>query len=376
MLSTAVWLPMVLPVTVPTAARPEPPIAKNAGPLEPPDMAMPAMVEEGDWFPTHPQVKSHAGFRLNALISMFANASWVKLVEEYENAKKNGPADMQVFYNTVLGKVWSNAIDYVSEEQLMSRAEAFGIAWDVDNSRWREEIPSDVAYITAGVDVQVDRLEISFIGHSARHRYILGHHVIYGATNLQTTWEELTAVLMTEWKHPLGGNIGIEAAGIDSGDGNRSQYVYDYCEGLQGRRIVAIKGRAGAHKVIEASKTRRRNRTAPLYLIAVDQVKTDILASLPLGNEDEQSLRLSNSLTKEYYEQLNSERRELKYKSGRPEIVFERIGRRKAEALDTVVYGVAVKYLCRFDFEKRYEELRGNPVKKLDLRSLSSKLHG
>lgn len=336
----------------------------------------PAMVEEGDWFATHPEVKDHAGFRLNALISMFANASWVKLVEEYENAKKNGPADMQVFHNTVLGKVWSNAIDYVTEEQLMARAEDFGLAWKIEKGRWREDIPADVAYITVGVDVQVDRLEISFIGHSPRHRYILGHHVIYGATNLQTTWDELDAVLATEWKHPLGGHIGIEAAGIDSGDGNRTQYVYDFCEGVQSRKIVAIKGRAGAHKVIEVSRTKRRNRTAPLYLIAVDQVKTDILASLPLGNEEEQSIRFSNELRAEYYDQLNSERRELKYKSGRPEIVFERIGRRKAEALDTVVYGLAVKYLCRFDFEKRYEELRGAPVKKLGLRELSSKLHG
>ncbi len=48
MLFSADWLPMVLPVTVPTAARPEPPMAENGAPLlfplEPPDMAMPAMV--------------------------------------------------------------------------------------------------------------------------------------------------------------------------------------------------------------------------------------------------------------------------------------------------------------------------------------------
>lgn len=336
----------------------------------------PGMVEEGDWFATAPDVKGHAGFRLNALISMFSNASWVKLVEEYENAKRNGSSDMQVFYNTVLGKVWSAAIDYVSEEQLQARAENFGICWSLEKSRWREDIPADVAYITAGVDVQPDRLEISFIGHSQRHRYILGHHVIYGSAKLQSTWDELTAVLSTKWKHPLGGAIGVEAAGVDSGDGNMTQYVYDYCEVVQGQRIVAIKGKEGPRKIIEVSRTHRSHRTAPLYIIGVDQVKTDIMTALPLGNEEEQSIRLSNSLSAEYIKQLNAERRELKYKNGRPEISFERIGKRKAEALDSVVYGLAVKYLCRFDYERRYEELKGGPVKKPDLKSLVSKLHG
>ncbi|PZP58804.1 MAG: hypothetical protein DI604_33105, partial [Delftia acidovorans] len=50
----------------------------------------PKMVEDGDWRATRPHVKGHAGFRLNALISQFANASWAKLVEEYEKAEKNG----------------------------------------------------------------------------------------------------------------------------------------------------------------------------------------------------------------------------------------------------------------------------------------------
>lgn len=335
----------------------------------------PSMVEAGEWRATRPEMKGHAGFRLNALISMFSNASWVNLVQEYELAQKNGASDMQVFHNTVLGKVWSTAIEYVSEGQLMARAEDFGLCWDMDRSCWREDVPTDVGYITAGVDVQVDRLEINFVGHSPDHRWFLGHHVIYGSTALNTTWAELLSVLSTKWKHPLGGTIGIEAAGIDSGDGNRTQQVYDFCERTQGQKIVAIKGRAGAHKVIEVSKSRRRNRTAPLYLIGVDQVKTDILSSLPLEQHDKNSLRFSNSLTEDWFVQLNSERRVLKYKAGRPEIVFERIGNRKAEALDAAVYGIAVKYLCRFDFERRYEELKGTPAARPSLRDLASKLN-
>jgi phage terminase large subunit GpA-like protein len=257
----------------------------------------PEMVEAGEWRATRPHIRGHAGFRLNALISLFANASWVKLVEEYELAKRNGPSDMQVFTNTVLGKVWSSSIEVVTDSQLMARREEFGLCWDMDSSRWREDVPAEVAYITAGVDVQVDRLEITFLGHSPDHRWILGHHVVYGGTNLKSTWDELRSVLSTVWKHSLGGTIGVEAAAVDSGDGNRTQQVYDFCETTQAQKIFAIKGDEGPRKILEVSKKRRRNRTAPLYIVGVDQVKTEVLTMLPKEQQEPQAFRLSNSLT-------------------------------------------------------------------------------
>ncbi len=336
----------------------------------------PQMVEDGDWRQTAAHIEDHAGFRLNALISQFANAAWPKLVREYEQSKRGGDSSMQVFFNTVLGKAWSTAVNYASESMLMARVERFGVKWDINTFRWREEIPEEVAYITVGVDVQVDRLECVILGHSPEHRYILGLHVIYGNTALKTTWDELDAFLSTKWKHPLGGEIGVDAAGIDSGDGNRTQVVYDYCEMVQHRRIVAIKGQAGPRPIIRASTTRRRNRTATLFIIGVDQVKTDILVSLPLENTTPQSIRLSNGLEEEFFVQLTAERREIKYTAGRPEVTFARVDRRRAEALDATVYAIAVKSLIKIDFGARYESLKAKAPQKPVLKDLVSKLHG
>ncbi|WP_378952097.1 phage terminase large subunit family protein [Mesorhizobium sp. ANAO-SY3R2] len=336
----------------------------------------PQMVEAGEWRATAPHVKGHAGFRLNALISQFANAAWPKLVEEYEKAQKAGASAMQVFYNTVLGKVWSTSIDYVSENQLLARCEDFGLEWDHAKSKWREDVPEEVAYITAGVDVQPDRLEVTLVGWSRDHRWILGHQIIRGSALLQTTWDELDALLSTTWRHPLGGTIGVEAACVDSGDGNMTQRVYDYCEKVQGRRIVAIKGDDGPRPVLQASRTKRRNRTATLYIVGVDQVKTDILVSLSLEKTEQQAFRFSNVLTEDYFVQLTAERRELKYKAGRPEIVFTRLGNRRAEALDCAVYGIAAKQLCRFDFDRRYADLKGKPIQRPSLKDSVKRLHG
>jgi phage terminase large subunit GpA-like protein len=335
----------------------------------------PQMVEAGEWRATRPHVKGHAGFRISGLMSQFANSSWVKIVEEFERAEKNGPTELQGFYNTTLGRVWSTSIDYVDENQLMARREKWGINWSHDDDKWRQDVPEDVAYITAGVDVQPDRLEAVLLGWSRNHRYVLAHHIIRGSATLQTTWDELDAFLSTVWKHPLGGEIGVEAACIDSG--YLTQRVYDFCEVVQGRKIVAIKGDEGPRPILKAQKKKKRNRTATHYILGVDQVKTDILMSLPLGNGEQNSIRFSNSLEEDFFLQLTGERRETKIVSGKPVVGFVRIQNRRVEALDCVVYAIAAKQLCQFDYDNRYEQLRGSgKPRRPNFKELAAKLHG
>lgn len=62
----------------------------------------PAMVAAGDWRATAPDVKGHAGFRLNALVSLLANASWGKLAAERRAAKADTDL-LRVFVNTITG---------------------------------------------------------------------------------------------------------------------------------------------------------------------------------------------------------------------------------------------------------------------------------
>lgn len=344
-----------------------------------------AMVAAGEWRATRPEVKGHAGFRLNSLISLFENASWGKLAQEYEQAKKGGHADMQVFYNTVLGLVWSATKNRVTEEQLMGRVEAWGLEWDDENDCWREDIPSEVAFITVGIDVQVDRLECTIMGWDGIQRIVLGHHVIMGPPNLQSTWDECDSFLHTRWNHPLGGKIGIEAAAIDSGDGNMTQYVYDFTANKLDRKVVAIKGVGGSKPIISISRSKhKRYKGATFFNVGVDQVKADIAISLPLSrlNEDgdkrPQAFRFSETLSEEWFRQVNSEPQKLKYVSGRPVVTFERVENRQAEALDTVVYAIAVKSLCKFDYEARRAELAGPPAAKPrpDLKAIASRLNG
>lgn len=320
----------------------------------------PEMVENGEWRATAPEVKGHAGFRLSALTSMFTNAAWPVLVLEYENAKKAGHADLQVFWNTVLGRVWSQAVDYVPESELMQRRQPFGIQWQDEKSRWREDIPADVAYLTCGVDVQPSRYEATIFGFSPDNVYVLGHHVIRGDIRLKTTQDDLYAFLSTRWKHPLGADIGLDATAMDSGDGNTAHTVYDFVEGKEGQKIFAIKGRLDAPRDLQPSAGRRKGTwRAPLYIVGVGNVKTSLMVALPRKPQEQHSIRFSDSLDENWFSQFASERRVIKYKKGgAPQVAFEVVDRRRQEAWDCSVYAYAIRHQVRFDYAKRYEELK------------------
>src|SRR5690606_29472419 len=126
------------------------------------------MVSAGRWRATAPDVAGHAGFRLNSLISPLPHAAWGVLAKEFL-AAKDDPASLQVFTNTVLGEGWNGEGEDLDAHELLGRTQPFGI----------EKLPEAVLAITAGVDVQRDRVEITFIGWD-RHgnAYVLGHVVI------------------------------------------------------------------------------------------------------------------------------------------------------------------------------------------------------
>ena len=189
-----------------------------------------AMVAQGSWEAQRPDVKGHAGFRLSALVSGLANASWGKLAVEFLAAKKS-PDTLRVFINTVLGEVWREAADEIDESELAARAEPVSL----------EAIPAEVLVLTSGTDVQRDRLETSVCGWTAEGVMIaLAHHVVWGSPDSNETWTELDDFLKASWKHPHGGSLKIDAAAVDAGDGETMDKVLAFTKPRLSRLVVAI----------------------------------------------------------------------------------------------------------------------------------------
>lgn len=298
-----------------------------------------SMVSKGRWRSTAPEVKGHAGFRINALVSPHHNAAWAKLAAEFLQAK-NDPATLQTFTNLVLGQPWLEQGEELDENDLRNRCEPFGL----------KAIPPESLIVTVGVDCQDDRLELVFVGHSRTEAFILGHSVIWGAIDANETWLELDDALKSTWQHPKGGTLRVDAAVIDSGDGGHRDFVHNYTRPRIGKRIVSGKGVAGFSRAfIERSSA----KNAPLFLVGVDAIKSQLFARLTRPGV----IRFSADLHPVFFEQLTSERRVLRYVKGAPQHRFERVGGKRAETLDATVYALAARNLVNADLDRREQEL-------------------
>lgn len=308
-----------------------------------PERHKPAMVAAGRWRALAPQVKGHAGFRLSALVSLHANAAWGKLAAEFL-AAKDDPSSLQVFCNTILAEGWRGAGDEIAEDELAARAEGFGL----------DAVPAEVLAITAGCDVQHDRLEVTLCGWQEDGvAAVLGHRVLWGEFSDESLWGELDELLRQTFPHALGGRIGIDACAIDAGDGASMPAVTRFCTPRLRRKVLAVKGASGfARPVVERASGKAR---APLWIVGVDSVKAQLFARLGRPGQ----VRFSADLPAAWYEQLASERAVVRYRRGQPIRSFERMPGRRAEALDCLVYATAARALVTPDWHRRRQELAG-----------------
>lgn len=166
---------------------------------------------------------------MNGVRSFFVNGfcspwlKWKEIMREWLEAQGE-PTREAVVMNTRFGI--SYEVKSVVEEQ------------GFDSARLEEydgEVPSEVLLLTAGVDVQGDRLEYGIYGWNATECWGICHGVINGTPNNIELWRGLDKVLNKPY-----GKLKIARTFIDSGYSTTT--VYDYVRGR--RDIYAIKGKA------------------------------------------------------------------------------------------------------------------------------------
>jgi phage terminase large subunit GpA-like protein len=111
------------------------------------------MVTMGTWKPTAPNYTNcviSRGYHFNALISPWLR--WSELVRQYEAAIT--PEAKKSFTNLVLALPWQEQVQPVPEaDTLMARAEPY----------LEGTVPEGGCFLTAGVDVQADRVECEIV---------------------------------------------------------------------------------------------------------------------------------------------------------------------------------------------------------------------
>lgn len=214
------------------------------------------------------------GYHLSSLYSPLGWLSWRDLAREWEQAQGD-PLKLQSFLNTRLAESWeadggSGGIDVST---LRARGE-----------RWRSQVPQGVLHLTAGVDVQDDRLEVEVVGWGAAwESWSVAYEVLMGDPSTPALWARLADLLSRGWIGDDGRTHRIAAAAIDSG-GHYTEQVYRFSLTHARQRWWAIKGAdQGPGWPRARPKRPTKGKGAALYMVGVSGLKDAVYARLRIA---------------------------------------------------------------------------------------------
>lgn len=310
--------------------------------------------QPGKWT-ANAKYKGHRSFHLNALVSPSNWVNWDDLIDEFLRAKRSGIEELKVFVNTRLGETWEDQGDSVEEEIMEQRREYYDA-----------EIPEGVCVLTAGVDVQDDRIEAELVGWGVgKESWGIGFVRFFGnpATDANV-WDQLDSWLLQSYEYNDGRKIGVSCTCIDSG-GHCTTQVYKFTRPREQRRVFSIKGRGGAGIPIIGKYSRNNRERAALFTLGVDAIKGLILASLKVEEEGASYCHFPREIkrgyTKEFFRGLTSEKRVTRYSRGVPRVRWEkRTSGIRNEPLDCRVYARAALEILNPDLEALAHGETGN----------------
>jgi phage terminase large subunit GpA-like protein len=305
----------------------------------------PYMLAHGRWVGDRERGQV-ASFHLSALYSPLGWYGWETAVAEFyeanEAAKAGDVSRLKVWTNTVLAESWEDAGDRVSEHELAKRAEDLP----------RRVVPSWALALTAGCDVQADRVEAYVWAWGRGERSsIIEREIVYGSPSDDNTWQRVDEFLGATFQHASGAALKIDAAAIDSG-GHHTQEVYNFCRARAHRRVIAVKGQSQAGKAVIGKPADidvnyrgiKLRRGVKLWPVGSDTAKAVIYGRLRLTEPGAGYVHLGRWMSAEVFEQLTAERLVTKYAKGRPRLEWMKPAGRRNEALDCAVYALAAAH--------------------------------
>jgi phage terminase large subunit GpA-like protein len=282
-------------------------------------------IRHGKWSPTS-EFKRVAGFHLSGLYS-----PWTPLdvaVREFLEAKKQ-PATLRVWVNTYLGETWEEQGEQVDDYAIAERREPFG-----------ETLPIEVVLLTAGVDVQDDRLEVEIVGWGRDDEsWSIDYRTVYGDPSSPAVWQDMDSILSQQFEREDDSILMVRAACVDSG-GHHTNSVYNYVRPREGKRIFAIKGVGGEGKPLVGKPGRNNIGKIKLFPIGVDTAKDVLFSRMRIAEPGPGYMHFPLSRSDEYFRQLTAEKLVTRYHKGFARREWVKI-RPRNEALDVRVYAMA-----------------------------------
>ncbi|MCP3916154.1 MAG: phage terminase large subunit family protein [bacterium] len=231
----------------------------------------PQMLARGEWRAQNPDAPKHVrSYHLSSLYSPWLR--WHEIAAKWEKAQGK-VLKLKTFLNTVLGVPWKEDAEVPNWKRLRDRRESYRMG----------TVPKGGVLLTAGGDVQADRIELEVVAWGREmETWSVAFFVLYGDTSGDEVWRELDDVLARTFDHELGGKLMIERVAIDA-NYNTGQ-VWAWARGKDRGLVMPIIGRAGAGRPILSPPTRidvmrsgKKIRSGlKSWIIGVDTAKAEL----------------------------------------------------------------------------------------------------
>jgi phage terminase large subunit GpA-like protein len=271
-----------------------------------------------------------ASFWVSGLASPWR--SWGDAAKAWvEAARSREPERMQAVRNVVFGELW----------KLQGEAPEAAKVQGLRGGYQTDEMPADARVITCGVDVQSNRLYFAVRAWGSKSEsWLLRHGELFGETDQQTVWEDLAALLETEW-----GEKRIRVMLIDSGF--RPDVVYAFSRRFPGR-VLPSKGHDAGSKPVYLAKLDVNVRGEPqrrgVKLVHVDAgyFKSWVHGRIAWPQDQPGAWRLPIDAADDYCESLVAESRIVKANG---KVIWVRSGQKRNDYLDCEALNAAAAHL-------------------------------
>ncbi len=330
------------------------------------------MLARGEWRATGEGAKEGAkiGFHLSSLYSPVGWYSWTQAVEDFLHAKENEQL-LKVWINTTLGETWVDKGEVPDWKQLFERRENFPIG----------TVPKGKVILTAGVDVQKDRLEVEVVAWGmGRESWSIDYQVFEGDTGGGEVWERLSELLNHHFIGENGLEYMISMMAVDAG--YATQEVYNWVRSHQGSgRVMAVKGANKALVPLNSPSRvdvtvggKKLRRGMKLWPVGVSILKSELFQLLNVLTEGAPGYCHFPEYPPEYFKQLTAEQLITKVVKGYTKQEWQKI-RDRNEVLDCRIYARAASIALGIDRwpESKWNSLSGKMESKKSKKIVKSK---
>ncbi|MGZ5302525.1 MAG: phage terminase large subunit family protein [Bacteroidia bacterium] len=321
------------------------------------------MLNGGQWIATHPEREDGItyGYHINALYSPYGMYSWAEMVKEYEESESNIP-DRITFINTKLGECYEEEGELPQWQNLYALREKFSQC----------TVFHEVGFITAGVDIQADRIEMEIVGWmKGKRSQSIDYRVINGSTTDPSTWEKLAQILNETFPKADGTRLPISMMAIDTG--YNTQHVYEFCSlHMHTGRVIPVKGKSelamlySAPKTLQVTRAGQKLNTIKVFHVGVSLIKSELYGWLKLLPKEDKTYAPGYCHFPEYDEAyfrgLTAERlQRTTDKKGFVKYEWVKVYKRN-EALDCRVYARAAAAIFGLDYlqDEHWQQLLQN----------------